>query len=51
MSATIDANLFLKFFPGFVLETVSGREHKVLVSYLAEPPEEDTIVELSVKTR
>jgi pre-mRNA-splicing factor ATP-dependent RNA helicase DHX15/PRP43 len=45
MSATIDADLFLKFLPGSVLETVSGRTHKVSVSYLAEPPTDDTIVE------
>ncbi|KAL8834431.1 MAG: hypothetical protein Q9170_003753 [Blastenia crenularia] len=46
MSATIDAALFLDFFPGSILETVGGREHQVLVSYLPEPPEEDTIVEV-----
>jgi pre-mRNA-splicing factor ATP-dependent RNA helicase DHX15/PRP43 len=46
MSATIDADLFLKFLPGSVLETVSGRTHKVSVSYLAQPPPDDeTIVE------
>jgi pre-mRNA-splicing factor ATP-dependent RNA helicase DHX15/PRP43 len=45
MSATIDADLFLKSLPGSVLETVSGRTHKVSVSYLAEPPTDDTIVE------
>ena len=47
MSATIDADLFLNFFPGSVLEKVGGREHKVLVSYLQEPSEDinDTIVE------
>ena len=45
MSATIDADLFLKFLPGSVLETVSGRTHKVSVSYLAEPPTDDTIVD------
>ena len=48
MPATIDADLFLNFFPGSVLETVRGTEHNVLVSYPAEPPEEDTIVELRV---
>ena len=32
-----------------VLETVRGREHKMLVSYLAEPPEGDDIVKLSVE--
>ncbi|KAL8922922.1 MAG: hypothetical protein Q9208_004884 [Pyrenodesmia sp. 3 TL-2023] len=45
MSATTDADLFLNFFPGSVLEEVEGRAHKVLVSYLPEPPGEDTIVE------
>ena len=45
MSATIDADLFLKFLPGSVLETVSGRTHKVSVSYLAEPPTGNTIVD------
>jgi pre-mRNA-splicing factor ATP-dependent RNA helicase DHX15/PRP43 len=45
MSATIDADLFLKFLPGSVLATVSGRTHKVSVLYLAEPPTDDTIVE------
>ena len=51
MSDTIDADLLLNFFLGSLLETFSGREHKVLVSYIAEPPAEDTIVELSVETR
>ena len=46
LSATTDAGSFLKFFPGSVLETVSGGEHKVLVQYLAEPPDENTIVEI-----
>jgi pre-mRNA-splicing factor ATP-dependent RNA helicase DHX15/PRP43 len=45
MSATIDADLFLNFFPGAALEIVGGRAHNVLVSYLAEPPEEETLVE------
>ena len=44
MSATINADLFLNFFPGSVLETVSGRQHKVTVSYLEAPPDENTIV-------
>lgn len=34
MPATIDANLFTDNFPGSRLETVSGREYKVLVNYL-----------------
>lgn len=45
MSATIDAGFFLNFFPGSVLEEVSGREHQVLISYTPEPPEQDAIVE------
>lgn len=38
MSATTDANLFSNFFPGSAVEEVKGREHKVLVKYLAKPP-------------
>ncbi|KAK1811937.1 DEAH-box ATP-dependent RNA helicase prp43 [Friedmanniomyces endolithicus] len=47
MSATIDADLFGNFFPGSVVKMVSGREHKVLLSYLASPAQSsvDTIVE------
>ena len=40
VSANIDADLFLKFFPGPMSETVSGKKHNVLVSYLAELPDE-----------
>lgn len=45
MSAAADADLVVNFSPRSVLERDDGREHKVLVSYLPEPPEEDTIVE------
>ena len=37
MSATMNAALFLNFFPGSVLEKVGGREHKVLQKYLDKP--------------
>jgi pre-mRNA-splicing factor ATP-dependent RNA helicase DHX15/PRP43 len=50
MSATIDATLFTDFFPGSVLETVSGREHKVLVSYLAEAVDSDHAISTIVDT-
>ncbi|KAI4717882.1 pre-mRNA-splicing factor ATP-dependent RNA helicase PRP43 [Aureobasidium sp. EXF-10727] len=38
MSATIDPTLFTNFFPQCVVEKVSGRQHKVTVNYLEQPP-------------
>ncbi|KAH0282698.1 P-loop containing nucleoside triphosphate hydrolase protein [Aureobasidium namibiae CBS 147.97] len=48
MSATIDTALFTSFFPQAVVEEVSGRQHKVTVKYLEQPPS-DLISEI-VKT-
>ena len=50
MSATIDADMFLNFFPGSVLENVSGREHEMLILYRENPPEENSIVETILQT-
>lgn len=36
LSATIEADL-LKFFSGSAIEKISGRAHKLVVSYLTQP--------------
>ncbi|KAK0317052.1 DEAH-box ATP-dependent RNA helicase prp43 [Friedmanniomyces endolithicus] len=44
MSATMNAGLFAKFFPGSVRATVDGRSHQVRVQYLPEMPTPGTLL-------
>jgi HrpA-like RNA helicase len=39
ISATINQDLFLEYFPGAKLEEVEGRQHEVLVEYLPTAPQ------------
>lgn len=50
ISATIDAVLFINFFPGLVLEIVGGREHKVLLLYLTKAVDSDAAISTIVNT-